>query len=95
MLKSENKCTKYSCVLKYYVIFVVLVKVIDTKQNLEIMEKEEQRFYASEIENDLLLYTCQIFENCEDMDHSRITIQYSDKQELEQRVKQILNTLNK
>lgn len=56
---------------------------------------KERKFYASEIENDLLLYTCQIFEKCEDMDHSRITIQYSDKQELQQRVKQILNTLNK
>lgn len=59
------------------------------------MTVQERKFYASEIENDLLLYTCQIFENCEDMDHGRITIQYSDKEELEQRVEQIINTLNK
>ena len=76
----------------------MLVTVIDTKQNLEIMEKEEQRFYASEIEESLNENVCYIADRTND-DASKgltmITLTYSDREELEERVEQILQTLNK
>ena len=58
----------------------------------------EPRFYASEVEDGLLDYTAQIYDR-ENDDASKgvtmITLTYSDREELEERVEQILQTLNK
>tara|TARA_R110002012_G_scaffold318980_1_gene538330 strand:- start:570 stop:959 length:390 start_codon:yes stop_codon:yes gene_type:complete len=60
--------------------------------------REEQRFYASEIEESLNENVCYIADRTND-DASKgltmITLTYSDREELEERVEQILQTLNK
>jgi hypothetical protein len=55
----------------------------------------KRKFYAGVIDNDLLIYTCTIYEKCKLYDHPRITVSFEDKEDVKTRVDEILTTLNK